>query len=52
MFGILINIVSLAIVFLFVNVVDWSLWVSVPVGVVLAAIFAITVGFIRGRFSA
>jgi ABC-type xylose transport system permease subunit len=49
--GFLLNVVGVAIVVLFVNTVDWSMWVSVPVGIGIGAVFAITVGYIRGRFS-
>ena len=48
MFGIAVNVLGLLIVVLFVQLVDWSLWASIPVGILIAAIAAIFAGYLKG----
>lgn len=43
------NLVGLIVVVMFVLVVDWSLWVSIPVGIVIAMIISFIFGAFRQK---
>ena len=49
--GLIVNLVCVAFVVVFVSAVSWPLWVSIPVGVLLATVGAFGFGLIRGGLS-
>ena len=44
--GMIWNIFGLALVILFVNLVDWSLWVSIPVGILISAFVVLLLSYV------
>lgn len=46
--GIIYNIIGIVFVVMFTQFVDWSLFLSIPVGIVLAIVLVIFLGVIQG----
>jgi hypothetical protein len=47
--GLFWNVLGVCIVFGFVALVDWSPWVSVPVGVLIAALTVVLVSYLKAK---
>lgn len=47
----LYNLIGLVIIFLTVSLTSWPLLVSIPVGVLIAAVMALAIGYIKGRWA-
>jgi ABC-type uncharacterized transport system permease subunit len=47
--GYIINGLGILLVVTFARSVDWSLWFSIPVGILIAAIAALLFGFLEGE---
>lgn len=51
MFGIVNNLIGLAVLVLFVMAVDWSWWISIPVGLVLMTVTTIVLGIVKNKIA-
>ena len=51
MWGIISNVIGVVALIGFVQTVDWSLWLSIPVGIVVSGLIVIALGYIRGAMT-
>jgi ABC-type branched-subunit amino acid transport system permease subunit len=47
--GLFWNILGLGIVYLFTQIVNWSLWLSIPVGILAAAVVVLIASYLVAK---